>query len=363
MPIAEARARPFIEAAPSSPTRQKNMAHRTHLLLAGSLLLTIACSSAEQRDSLAGKDLPPVPAPLPPLAGTAYEAAGVVPLPSVGPEDHPSLHNLFALGPSIVSGSEPHDEEAFRILHEKGIRTILSVDGKVPDEELAVKYGMKYVHVPIQYRGITEDEVAKIAKTFREQEGPFYVHCFHGKHRGPAAAEIGRLVLDGVSRETALAEMRQYCGTAQSYEGLYRTIAYAKIPSADATESMEWDFPAASPLDGIAGAMVLVSRADDHLKDLAKRAWQPDAEHPDVDAVNEASKLMDVFTRALVLDETAEKPADFHQWMQDSKAQAAALRDALSALKAGTGTAASADQAYKTLSKTCTACHDAYRNN
>ena len=48
--------------------------------------------------------------------------------------------------------------------------------------------------------GINEDEIAMIAKTFREVEGPFYVHCYHGKHRGPAAAAIGRVALDGLGR-------------------------------------------------------------------------------------------------------------------------------------------------------------------
>jgi hypothetical protein len=327
------------------------------------LALLLACSSAEQRDSLsANRDLPPVAAPLPPLAGSAYDQAAATELPERSPEDHDDLHNLFQLSPEILSGSEPHGEEAFRILHDKGIRTILSVDGKVPDAELAATYGLKYVHVPIQYRGITDEEVALIAKTFREQEGPFFVHCFHGKHRGPAAAEIGRLVLDGIPREKAIAEMRQYCGTAASYEGLYKTIAHAKIPTEAETAALKWDFPAASPLDGIAGTMVLVSRADDHLKALSKRKWEPDPAHPDVDAINEAAKLADVFTRAAALQEVLAEPEDFRKWMEDSTKQASALRDALRALKAGTSTTEQVEGAYRTLAKTCTACHDVYRN-
>jgi hypothetical protein len=170
------------------------------------------------------------------------------------------------------------------------------------------------------------------------------------------------LVLDGIPRETALAEMRQYCGTAASYEGLYKTIAHGAIPTEEETRALEWDFPAAHPLDGIAGAMVLVSRADDHLKALSKRKWQPDPAHPDVDPTNEAAKLTDVFTRAAAMQKVAEQPEDFRQWMQASETQSAALRDALRALKAGTGTAEQADSAYKTLSQTCTACHDVDRN-
>jgi len=327
------------------------------------LTLVLGCTSdGGPATTAAPRGLPAVAPPLSPFDGSAYQAAAKVPLPRAAPEDHPELHNVLRLSEDIVSGSEPHGEDAFRILQEKGIRTILSVDGKVPDAGLAEKYGMKYVHVPIQYKGISDAEVARIAKTFREQEGPFFVHCFHGKHRGPAAAEIGRLVLDGISRETAIAEMRQWCGTAESYEGLYRTVAYAEIPDERATHALRWDFPAASPLEGIAGAMVLVSRADDHIKALSKNAWQPDPGHPDVDPLNEAAKLADLFARAVELEEVADQPADFRQWIQDSKVQSAALLEAVRAVRAGAGTIVGADGAYKELAKTCTACHDIYRN-
>jgi hypothetical protein len=244
-----------------------------------------------------------------------------------------------------------------------GVRTILSVDGKVPDEELAAKYGMEYVHVPIQYRGISDDEMTRIAKTFRERDGPFYVHCFHGKHRGPAAAEIGRLVLDGITREQALAEMRQWCGTAESYEGLYRTIAGAQVPSVGETDRYAWDFPAAERAGGFRELMIEVSRADDNLKYLSKHEWQPGDDHPDVDAGNESFKLADALDAAARLDEVTEKPADFVGWMQDSVEQSAALRDAIRAVSAGTGTSADVAAAYKLLSASCSACHDVYRND
>ncbi len=344
----------------SGPPASSDMTHRVSALaFLSALAVAAACASAPDEPQADGSAL--VAAPLPPFTGTAYEAAAGVHLPAVPPEDHPSLHNIFELSDGIISGSEPHDEEAFRILREKGIRTILSVDGKVPDAATAERYGMKYVHVPIQYKGISDEEIARIAKTFREQEGPFYVHCFHGKHRGPAAAEIGRLVLDGISRETAIAEMRQWCGTAQSYEGLYDTVAHAEIPSASRTRALEWSFPASSPLEGIGGSMVEVSRADDNVKALSKNGWKADAHHPDLDPLNEVTKLAGLFERSLSLEEVRTQPEDFRRWMADARDESAALRDAVAALASG-GSPAAADAAYKTLSKTCSACHDVYRN-
>ena len=153
-----------------------------------------------------------------------------------------------------------------------GVKTILSVDGKPPDAETAAKLGMKYVHVPIQYKTITPEETAEIAKTFRELEGPFYVHCYHGKHRGPAAAAVGRVVLDGASREQAIAEMRQWCGTSQKYEGLYRVIATGDLPAEAETRKLAWSFPARHSAGGLKGMMVEGSRAFDNLKDLVAKA-------------------------------------------------------------------------------------------
>jgi protein tyrosine phosphatase (PTP) superfamily phosphohydrolase (DUF442 family)/cytochrome c553 len=306
---------------------------------------------------------PPVAPPLASLDGSAYATGMRVKLPKVPPQEDPGLHNVYRLSDTIVSGSEPHGEEAFKKLKAMGIRTVLSVDGKVPDEELAEKYGMTYVHVPIQYKGISDEEIAKIAKTFREKQAPFYVHCFHGKHRGPAAAEIGRIALDGIPRDQALAEMRQWCGTSETYEGLYLTIAQANIPTAAATRSLAFNFPVAHPIEGFRAAMIDISRNDDNLKFLAKRKWQPDPEHPDVVALEEATQLAKTFERSAKLDDVAAKPPDFQKWYADSVAASAELRDALAALKAGKGTTDAADASYKKLTAACNACHDVYRND
>ena len=330
------------------------------LTLSSSLLL--ACRSEAGAPEPSSEQPQLATQPMTRAGGTAYEAAAKISLAATAPEEHPALHNVFELSDNIISGSEPDGEEAFRILHEKGVRTILSVDGKVPDAKLAAKYGMKYVHVPIQYKGITDDEVAKITKTFRELEGPFYVHCFHGKHRGPAAAELGRLVLDGISREEAIGEMRQWLGTSANYEGLYSTVAYVSIPTERETHNLAWDFPAAAPLDGVAGAMVFVSRAHDHLKAAFKHDWQPDPMHPDVSAHNEAEKLVDHLERTAALSEVQEQAEDFRQWMVDSQRQALELSEVLGEMSSGGGSVDDANRAFEGLTQSCKSCHNVYRN-
>lgn len=320
------------------------------------------CSSQGARSDGGGdKAAPIVASAIPVEVGSAYEVAERVVLPKVAPEDHSSLHNVFELSPNIISGSEPHGEEAFRILQAKGVRTILSVDGKVPDAEAAARYGMRYVHIPIQYKGISKSEVAKIAKTFRELKGPFFVHCFHGKHRGPAAAALGRLVVDSLSREQAVAEMRQWCGTAKSYDGLYETIARTTIPDPETTARLDFDFPAAHELEGVAGAMVPLVRAHDHLKDLVKRDFAADPEHPDVDALQEATKLASLFERMNALD-SSDYGDDFRGWLKDSIRASSDLRDHLRTMRDGGTEASLAKKALAQVSASCKACHDVYRN-
>lgn len=300
----------------------------------------------------------------PPLGeGDPYERATSVPLPKTAPIEAPGLHNVFKLSERIWTGSEPHGEAALRHLAGLGIRTIVSVDGKVPDHARAAALGLRYVHVPIKYSGVSRTEMLRLAKTFRELEPPFYVHCFHGQHRGPAGAAVGRVVLDGAGRDAAIAEMRQWCGTSGKYPGLYKTIAHGAFPTPGETAALAWDFPAAHPLGGFREAMIVAPRAFDNLDALAARGFAPDPEHPDIDAANEAAKLHEALAQTVALPECASRPDDFRAWLDQSVAAAAELRQALAAMDAdGDAAGARARGLVRQLDGLCTACHRAYRN-
>ncbi len=305
------------------------------------------------------------PAIAPPLANvaSAYVLAGQRALPVRKGEDVHGLHNLFQLSANLWSGSEPDGEPAFEELARLGVKTVVSVDGKRPEAELAAKHGLRYVHVPIEYKGLTDDELLQLAKTFRECEAPFYSHCFHGKHRGPAAAAVGRLVLDGAAREQVIAEMRQWCGTASDYEGLYRDVAMKRMPTPEESRDYVFDFPVQRSFGGFREAMVVVARRHDALKKLEKRDFALDPAHPDIDALESAKQLADTFATAGTLAEVVDRPADFHGWMEGSMVEAAALRDALQRLRAGDATAlAPARKAYAALTRACADCHAQYRN-
>ena len=298
------------------------------------------------------------------LADSAYETAAQLTLQAPVPLDIPSLHNVFRLSETIISGGEPDDDPGFAAIAALGVRTILSVDGKSPDAEAAALHGLSYVHVPIRYRGISDDELLRISKAFRELPGPFYVHCFHGRHRGPAAAAVGRLVTDGASRLQSLAEMRQWCGTSSKYEGLYQTIARAELPDAATTEAYECDFPEAHAHAGFRSLMVEASRAFETLTSMEKNNWAVPDDHPDLDPVNESAILTNLFSAAAELKEVRAEPKDFRQWIEQSREQSATLRELLTGIRRSGGHDwKPASDAYRALKTTCSACHTSYRND
>ncbi|MBI4880918.1 MAG: hypothetical protein HY812_14870 [Planctomycetes bacterium] len=303
-----------------------------------------------------------VPAPLLRTV-SGYEAAATVDLPEIKPLESPVLHNVYRLSKDIVSGAEPEGEEAMKALADLGIRTVLSVDGKAPDAASAAAHGMRYVHVPIRYHGMTSDEMLAISKTFRELEGPFYVHCHHGEHRGPAAAAIGRLVRDGASREQALAEMRQWCGTSPKYPGLYDAIAFGDLPDGEETEDFDFDFPAVRRFAGFRQAMVEVSRAWETVENLSRLDFGQDPSHPDASARNEAEKLAEVFAQCRDLDEVRERPEDFLGWIGQSEEDARQVALLLVRLEGGdAGALEPAREAVARVRQSCAACHGRYRN-
>jgi hypothetical protein len=160
-----------------------------------------------------------------------------------------------------------------------------------------------------------------------------------------------------------LAEMRQWCGTSSKYPGLYSTLGTAAIPPEATTASLEWDFPPAHRIEGYRHSMIEVSRAHDPLKYLAKRDWESDPEHPDIDAVNEAEKLAQALEAGNRLDEVAAKPADFRKWMEESVLESRQLHEELSAFRGGeTAALERANRAFDAVNNLCSRCHTAYRN-
>jgi protein tyrosine phosphatase (PTP) superfamily phosphohydrolase (DUF442 family) len=133
------------------------------------------------------------------------------------------LHNLFRVTTNIFSGDSPVSDAAFLELAKLGVKTIISVDGSKPDVDSARKHGLRYIHLPFGYDGIPTNRIAELVKAGQSANGPIYVHCHHGLHRGPAAVAILCQASMGWSTNQALAWLKQ-AGTASDYTGLYRAV-------------------------------------------------------------------------------------------------------------------------------------------
>lgn len=338
-------------------------------LLAGSLAaLVFSCATptveptATGHASTAGLVSPPLE-----LSGTAYEAAADVVLPNVPAGNYPGLHNIFRLSDNFISGSEPLDDEALAQVAAWGVKTILSVDGKAPAVDKARELGMRYVHVPLQYKGITDEQIAQITKTFHELEPPFFVHCFHGKHRGPTAAALGRIALDGLSRDRAIAEMRQWSSTAQKYEGLYNSVATADIPTRLQSSVYDFDFTEAHRFDGFREVMIGMTRLQDELKIVRATDWSANADHPDVDPLRSATQMAQLFAAASDMKETEAHGEDFHEMMADGKSGIDELVKLLTDCRQAesaevTPQFEAMEAAYQRMANSCLDCHTGYRN-
>ena len=269
--------------------------------------------------------------------------------------DPTGLHRHRRWSERIGQGAQPEGEEAFRNLRALGYTTVLSVDGSVPEVEVAAKYGLAYAHVPIGYDGITLEEQIGIIKAVKESPGPVYVHCHHGKHRGPAAAMIARECLEGVMPDEAVSAL-ELSETSKDYTGLYRDVREFKAPTAAQIAAAPKPPGAVKPT-GVRAAMVDVDKRFDFLKASQAAGWKTPPAHPDVSPKHEAKMLWELYRELVRMDEARGKGSEFLEHAGDAEKVTGALEEAL---RAGNSEAATA--AFRGLKKSCDSCHSEHRN-
>jgi hypothetical protein len=204
----------------------------------------------------------------------------------------PGLANVYRLSLGILSGSVPVGDAGFEELVRIGVRTIISVDGAAPDVARAEARGLRYVHIPIAYAEVTDLQRAEIARAIRDLPGPVYIHCHHGKHRGPAAAAAAGVTLGLITPEQGVAFMSE-AGTARSYEGLYASVACSHVATPMELDAAPADFPAVRRPEGLLAAMLDVDESFEHLTAIRASGWTAPIDHPDLVPAAEAGRLAD----------------------------------------------------------------------
>lgn len=220
------------------------------LLIAAVIVgLAVAGRSAQQSAPESEKVLAAVPESIKPLHAS----------------NSPGLHNVYRLGETLYSGSSPDEDGAFESLSKLGVKTIISVDGAPPDVEGAHAWGMRYVHLPMTYSSVPQEILVGLVRATRELPGPIYLHCHHGKHRGPAAAvSLWRCLDKNSTTEQAVAAMK-VIGTADRYQGLYESVRNLRIPSAAELTAVKTELPESTHVPPLAKTMAEIDRMWDRV--------------------------------------------------------------------------------------------------
>jgi len=273
------------------------------------------------------------------------------------------LHNTFRITTQLYSGNGPEGDKSFASLKKLGIKTIISVDAAKPDLGRAKKFGLRYVHLPIGYNGVPPEKALQIAKAVRELPGPFYIHCHHGQHRGPAAAAVALLCMDDNCRvENALAILRS-AGTDARYTGLFKSVKEFQRPTADQLRKVPAELPKSAKVAGMTQAMVNIDHSWDNLKKMRAAGWKTPPDHPDIDTAHEALQLVEGYQELQRLPEVAKRPEDFRKWLKEGHEAAVEFEQVLRGGKDKKGFDKEvAEKVYRRASAACTQCHAKYRD-
>jgi protein tyrosine phosphatase (PTP) superfamily phosphohydrolase (DUF442 family) len=271
-----------------------------------------------------------------------------------GPIQKKGLHNVYRITDNLFSGSSPEGDDGFQSLKELGVRTILSVDGARPDVERAQKFGLRYVHLPFGYDGIPRQRVLELAKAVRDLPGPVYLHCHHGKHRGPAAAAVIHLCLDEkCSIAQAVAEMKR-AGTDPRYTGLFNLPHTLVRPTSKELDAIGNEFPEVAKVPDLAQIMVEIDARWENLKLIRAAGWKSPRNHPDLDPAHEGLQLMEQYREAGRLKKG---PEEMRRWLADAEGGAEELVRWLRG-----NDAPAAEKAFQSLGTSCVRCHAKYRD-
>jgi len=264
----------------------------------------------------------------------------------------PGLSHVMIVHDGLTSGSAPLTPEAFESLVGLGVKTIISVDGSTPKVDMAGEWGMRYVHLPIRYDGITKEEGARIARAVRDLPKPIYIHCMHGTARAPSAAAYAEVALGDLDHDAGV-DLLHRVGTPPEYQGLFDAVASCPKLDKKTLDAVSAHFPPRAVVSNFTAAMVRIGQVKEVLEQISAAGWHTPPSHPDVTPDHECEQLEQHLEQARTLAQSEKRPADF----------LAGLKKALSA--AGTLAAAKdADRAaaFAELRHRCTDCHIKYRD-
>ncbi|QDU62514.1 Beta-lactamase hydrolase-like protein [Planctomycetes bacterium Pan216] len=301
----------------------------------------LACLLACHRSHAPGAD-----------SSTETQAEGESSLPITALQ-RDGLHNLLQLNDRLYSGGQPEGNEGFASLADLGIKTVVSVDGAKPDLELARRHGLRYVHIPVGYDTVSSHASKSLTRLMRDVDGSIYIHCHHGKHRGPTAAALACLASGEASRTEAVAILKR-AGTSPKYPGLWKAVNEFVRP---APESILPDLVSVAAVNSFTQSMANIDRAYDDLSLCHDTGWKPPDSDPDLSPTAQAVLLAEAFRESARRGEEERLPSEVIEGLRVAERMALSLEEALHA-----GNLKDANAHFNDIKQSCSRCHAQHRD-
>ena len=276
-------------------------------------------------------------------------------IPPVSFIEAQSVPRLYDLGDGIFSGGTPDSEPGYAFLANLGIKVLVCVDSAKPDVEMAQKYGMRYVHIPIEYSEVSEHALLSLKRLIKDYSKELiYIHCHHGRHRGPTMAAMALLERTSCSIDRAL-NVLEVAGTSLDYPGLWRDVRHWKESESDNLPELH----SVAPLESFSATMAILDRNFDRIKLLRLNDWEVPESHPDLVVARELQQSIELLraSKKQTPDEWYSNK-DFNLRMEEAIQYAEELAIAVENKKS-----VAAKNLYEDLKSSCSHCHRKYRND
>ncbi len=273
------------------------------------------------------------------------------------------LPNLIKFNDTVYSGGTPDGPDGFDELRSLGIKTVISVDAIPPDAEKARAKGLRYVHLPHGYDGISPTRRLQLSKAVAILDGPIYIHCHHGIHRSPAATAMVCVALGWLKTEQALATLR-FAGTSPRYRGLYQSVLDADLLKDEELRDADIEFVERIEVPPMTEKMVCLESLLASLEEKSKSGWKLSGKDADKTAKYQALLLKEHYVEwsreGVSEDSVRESNTDaFRRLVEDAEENARRLEHALAKAPSRPN---EIRKRFEQVKNDCVKCHRQFRD-
>lgn len=121
--------------------------------------------------------------------------------------DRPGLPNLHRVNDGYYRGAQP-SAEGMAELSRLGIKTVINLRAVTSDRSKLGTLPLGYEHISFKAWHAEDEDVVRFLKLATDPEKqPIFVHCQHGADRTGTMTAVYRIVVQGWSKDEAIAEM------------------------------------------------------------------------------------------------------------------------------------------------------------